>query len=111
MTTIKSLPFLLWATTLITLIAGTATAQEQFLGHELCPCLMKIGELDPREIANLTTAGVANVTTYGIGCAVHDNEIGDCNTTNDNCAVEENILVTSDTPPSCDRTWCQRKWC
>ena len=95
---------------LLHFLSVATMAQEQLLGNELCPCLTSIGELDPREVANLTSIGVGNVSLYGVGCAAHDIATTPCVDAQD-CGEDENILSTTDTPPSCDRSWCQRKWC
>ena len=85
-------------------------AQVQQTGHELCPCLTSTGELDPREVENLTSIGVGNASEYGVGCAAHDIATTSCVGAQD-CGEDENILSTTDSPSVCDRSWCQRKWC
>jgi hypothetical protein len=85
-------------------------AEEQRLGNDLCPCLTSIGDLDLREVANLISTGVDNASLYGVGCAAHDIAMTPCVDAQD-CSEDENILSTTDTPPSCDWSWCQQKWC
>lgn len=80
-------------------------------GHSLCPCIDIMPPLLPEEIELLVTeVGVANTSSYGVGCNSHDIGTTVCNDYED-CREVPSFLPLDTDPPSCTQNWCSRNWC
>ena len=77
-------------------------------GDENCRCLSQeeiigIGSIPLTNIDNSLTENI-DVTTYGVGCAPHDEDTFQCSNANDCSSVVP-------LPPDCDMSYCKRSWC
>ena len=81
-------------------------------GHHSCPCLdfgddNLIVDEDPTLLQTTFENQIGshiNISSYGIGCASHDQDAIDCLDANQ-CA---SIVPL---PPDCDKSYCSRSWC
>jgi hypothetical protein len=87
-------------------IAQTPAQQLNFAGDSSCPCLAE-GDIEPLSFGNVTESNAANlgldrinITSYGFGCAPHDEDSATCN-------HDADIKICTDTT-ECDTS--EKRW-